>query len=205
MNQCSDIECFFLASKPTEKTNPDMSSYQNDGTFDQATGNCEGSIYIFNGKGKECRTAGISTSFFNCCSTDPGSFLFIRNNCGSEEAETVQQVDAGMCRYIGDYCKEKWPLIGCVQRANTYCCFNSKLGRIIHEQGRLQLQQFGASGNWGSPENPNCRGLTPEEFQMLDFSQIDLSEYFGDIRTKAVQEIQQKMEGKVREYYQNVR
>jgi len=109
-----------------------------------------------------------------------------------------------MCHYIGDYCQQKWPLIGCVQRANTYCCFNSKLGRIIHEQGRAQLRQFGAGGDWGGAENPNCRGFTPEEFQMLDFSRIDLSEYFGDIQTKSASRVQEDMQRQVSDFYDKV-
>ena len=202
--QCSDNACFNPSTMPTQTTGADTSSYHNDGTVDPSTGDCQGALYIFNGNGKECRTAGISTTFFNCCNTDPGSFLFIQNTCGSGDAETVQAVGKGMCHYIGDYCQQKWPLIGCVQRANTYCCFNSKLGRIIHEQGRIQLQQFGAGGDWGGAESPNCRGFTPEEFQMLDFSRIDLSEYFGDIKTKAASEVQQDMQRQVSDFYDKV-
>jgi len=202
--QCSDNACFNPSAMPTQTTGADTSSYQNDGTVDPSTGDCQGAIYIFNGRGRECSTAGISTTFFNCCDTDPGSFLFIQNTCGSGDAETVQAAGKGMCHYVGDYCRQKWPLIGCVQRANTYCCFNSKLGRIIHEQGRAQLQQFGTGGDWGGAENPNCRGFTPEEFQMLDFSRIDLSEYFGDIQTKSASGVQQNMQRQVSDFYDKV-
>ncbi|MFH1019100.1 MAG: conjugal transfer protein TraN [Pseudomonadota bacterium] len=52
----------------------------------------------------------------------------------------------------------------------VYCLFNSRMGRIIQEQGRGQLQQFKPDGNWGSTGAPNCEGFRPEEFQMLDFS-----------------------------------
>ncbi|MEW6419883.1 MAG: hypothetical protein AB1480_17500 [Nitrospirota bacterium] len=38
---------------------------------------------------------------------------------------------------------------------------------------------------------------------MLDFSRIDLSEYFADIQTKATEQIQQDMEDKINEFYQN--
>jgi conjugal transfer mating pair stabilization protein TraN len=203
--QCSPNACFDPALQPTETKNADLKGLHDDAEVDRATGDCRGTIMIFNGKPSECKTAGISTSFFNCCDTDEESLGPVRERCGDGDATTVQAVGAGRCHYVGDYCKEEWWLIGCVQRANTYCCFNSKLGRIIHEQGRHQLQQFAGNGGWGGAENPNCRGFTPEEFQMLDFSRIDLSEYFGDIRTKATQEIQRNMEGKVREYYQNIR
>lgn len=52
------------------------------------------------------------------------------------------------------------------------------MARIIHQQGRSQLNTI---GGFGSPENPDCRGLTPEEFQSIDFSKIDFSEYYGDL------------------------
>ena len=96
-------------------------------------------------------------------------------------------------------------MVGCVQRARVYCVFNSRLGRIIQEQGRLQLQAFAPDGRWGDAEHPNCRGFTPEEFQMLDFSQMDLSEYFQDIEHTAIEEIQETMNDKVHQFYENLR
>ena len=38
---------------------------------------------------------------------------------------------------------------------------------------------------------------------MLDFSKIDLGEYFADIKTKAMQQVQQDMKDKINEFYQN--
>ncbi|MFZ6006879.1 MAG: conjugal transfer protein TraN [Nitrospirota bacterium] len=125
--------------------------------------------------------------------------------CDQQDIETSTLNDSKYCHYVGDYCEKKWPLIGCVQKAKGYCCFNSKLGRIIHEQGRPQLINFGADGGWGSGKAPNCRGFTPEEFQMLDFSKIDMSEYFGDIQTKSQDQIQQNATDKVQQYYRNIR
>ena len=39
---------------------------------------------------------------------------------------------------------------------------------------------------------------------MLDFSRIDLSEYFGDIKTKAASEVQQHMQRHVSDFYDKV-
>ncbi len=168
-------------------------------------GNCLGQIYIFNGKSGECRTPGVNTTFFNCCSNNEGSFLFFEKYCKEEEWVTNAARDADRCHYIDEYCKTEWPIVGCVQEAKVYCCFKSKLGRIIQEQGRLQLKKFAPDGQWGSAEDPNCVGFTPEEFQMLDLSKMDLSEYFADIQTKAAEQIQQNMQDKVNEFYQNTR
>ncbi len=169
------------------------------GAVDTQTGQCLGAIAIFTGRAMDCRPPGVETSFFNCCDTDPGSFLFIQSYCSPEEVETVQAGANGACHYVGDYCKTEWPLVGCVQRENAYCCFNSKLGRIIQEQGRSQLKTF--PQGFGSPESPQCRGFTTDEFQMLDFSKIDLSEYFGDIKTKAAGQMKQEMQDKVNSYF----
>ena len=63
------------------------------------------------------------------------------------------------------------------------CCFNSTLGRIIAEQGRNQLTDI----DWGVASNPNCRGFTVEEFQRLDLSQMDLSEFTNSIQLPNVE------------------
>lgn len=205
INQCSPNSCVDLDTTSVNENSTDLTSYQNDGEIDSGTGECLGQILVFNGKPGECRTVGVETSFFNCCSNSSGSFLIFTKYCREEEWQTNAATEAGRAHYIGTYCVEEWPLIGCVQRANVYCVFKSKLSRIIHEQGRVQLNKFAPSGQWGSAESPNCVGFTPEEFQMLDFSKIDLSEYFGDIQTKAIEEIQQNMGDKVNEFYQNIK
>jgi len=146
-----------------------------------ATDDCLGDIEIFTGKGSECLQNGLDTSFFNCCNDSKSSTLLIEKHCPAASLKTVRARQADSAHYIGTYCKKELPLIGCVQKADVYCLFNSKMGRIIQEQGRVQLQQFNPDGNWGDTDTPNCEGLSPEEFQMLDFSEIDLSEMYGDI------------------------
>ncbi|MCV3378171.1 hypothetical protein L8T67_02110 [Campylobacter lari] len=47
---------------------------------------------------------------------------------------------------------------------------------MFNEQGSPQIGR-----GWGSPKSLDCRGFTPEEFQKLDFSEIDLSEFIADI------------------------
>ena len=200
--QCSDRSCFTIASQQTQQNNANTTSYQNDGKVDPSTGKCLGQIYIFNGKPSQCRPPGISTLYFNCCDTNPGSLWFIQSRCGTQEAMTVQQIAKKQCHYIGDYCQEDWWLVGCVQSASVYCCFNSQLGRIIQEQGRPQLQTF--QRGFGSAENPDCRGFTPEEFQHLDFSKIDLSEYVNGIVTTSQQSVANTMKKGITNYYNNV-
>lgn len=170
-----------------------------------ATGDCLGEIKIFNGKGNECLQNGWDTTFFNCCNDSVGDFLIFKEQCPDASLETVQAKQAGRTHFIGTYCKKSIPLVGCVQKADVYCLFNSKMGRIIQEQGRGQLQQFNPDGNWGSTGAPNCEGFTPEEFQMLDFSQIDLSEMFGNISPLPAPQLQNDVKSAVEEFQSKVR
>jgi len=102
------------------------------------------------------------------------------SGCDEDDINTSMFVKSKRCHKVGDYCEKKW-FTGCVQTAKRYCCFNSMMARIVHEQGRPQLNVFGPDGGWGPTDNPNCRGFTPEEFQSLDFNRIDLSEYYNVI------------------------
>jgi len=128
--------------------------------------------------------------------------------CDQKDSEAALFSASGYCHDLGTICDKKIKFIGCVQRSRRFCCFNSKMARIVAEQGRPQLKAFGPDGGWGTPENPNCRGFTPKEFQQLDFSRIDMSEYFGDIMAdmnQNIQDAQQKIQQGIQNHYQQTR
>jgi len=163
-------------------------------------GNCIGQIYIFKGSDERCRSDGLTIGFDDCCKDD--EYWFGLGQCKEEEKDLASSKAEGLCHYIGRYCSEEIDLGFteiCIEHKKTYCCFNSKLSRIVHEQGRPQLQSDISS--WGDPENPNCQGFTPDEFQMLDFSRIDLSEWYGDIQVKARDQIENEMQESVQGFY----
>lgn len=133
--------------------------------------------------------------------------VLMGSGCDQGDIQTGMQEKAKDCHFVGDYCQKRYRLIGCVQKAKGYCCFNSKMARIIHEQGRPQLNAFQPNGDWGTPASPNCRGFTPDEFQALDFSRIDLSEYFSDIQkdlTNKIQGAQQTITNSINTKFQKV-
>lgn len=134
--------------------------------------------------------------------------VLMGNGCSAQDIETAIYANSDYCRYLGTVCEKEIELMGCVQKAKRYCCFNSKMARIVQEQGRPQLKSFGPDGGWGTPENPNCRGFTPVEFQQLDFARIDLSEYFGDIEedlNEKIQAAQQTVQEKIGQHYEQIR
>jgi len=200
--QCSELPCVDGAQNPAVDNQADLSSFQADGEID-VDGQCSGSFLVFNGQASECQKAGWSTNYLNCCNDDKDKFWFIEENCSDSSIETVDAKISERAVYVGDYCQKDVKWIGCVQKAKAYCLFSSKLARIVQEQGRPQLQRFGTEGGWGTGENPNCGGFTPEEFQSLDFSLIDFSEFLDDVDPKDQASFEADLKQGINEFFQN--
>ncbi|WP_394805280.1 conjugal transfer protein TraN [Kordiimonas aquimaris] len=111
--------------------------------------------------------------------------------CDQQDFEAALLDGSGMCHFVGTYCVARIPFIGCIQKARSFCCFNSKLGRIIHQQGREQLKNF---DGFGEPKMPECRGFTPAEFQALNFSDMDLSEYYDELAARSEAQLKDTFE-----------
>ncbi len=122
--------------------------------------------------------------------------------CSEDDVITAAYNELGLCHYVGTKCVKKLPIVGCVQKAKVFCCFNSKLARIIQEQGRPQLKTI---DSWGSTDFPNCRGLTPQEFQNLDFSRIDLHEWQQDIKTQSQDFIRENLQSNFNAFMKNLK
>jgi conjugal transfer mating pair stabilization protein TraN len=110
-----------------------------------------------------------------------------------------------LCHEIGTYCSSKikiGPIKICIEKTKSYCCYNSRLARIINEQGRAQIGK-----GWGSAESPNCSGFTQNEFAAIDFSKIDLSEFMSEvmanIKMPNIQGMTQNVQGVVQQKMQN--
>jgi len=101
-------------------------------------------------------------------------------SCSSGDQQLMIRKGAGLCVTLGTYCSQE--ILGsCVKKKQGSCCFNSRLSRIINEQGRAQIGK-----SWGSPESPQCTGFTPAELQSLDYSQMNFSEFYADIHASAL-------------------
>jgi conjugal transfer mating pair stabilization protein TraN len=185
-NYCSPHPCQQWASSlEIDDTVEGANDKQPDGQIDE-NGNCLGTIYIFNGNDYRCRPPGLQTGGSNCCKKT--TTWFGLGTCKEREKILAKlrswgKLD-GQCHYVGSYCAVK--VLGiCLQKKKTYCCFHSVLARIVQEQGRKQLGM-----GWGEPKSPNCRGFTPDEFQRLDFSKMDFSEWYEDLQNRLDQNLQ---------------
>lgn len=102
------------------------------------------------------------------------------SSCEAGDQRTNMAKGQRLCHYVGTTCGKRVAGLGCVETIENHVCFNSRLARIIHEEGRPQLGR-----GWGTPEYPDASGFTIEELQKLDFSKMDLSEFTADVIREA--------------------
>lgn len=154
----------------------------------------EADLTLFSGTRETCtkKVFGIA----NCCS-GKGVPLLTPFLCPAAERELDRKDDAGLCHRVGAYCSDR--VLGvCVTRKDAYCCFESKLSRILQQQGRAQVNK-----RWDEPKRETCKGFTLDEFSLLDLSVMDFSEVYADFAAAAklpdeletTQQIQQRIEG----------
>ncbi|ONG37856.1 hypothetical protein BKE30_13690 [Alkanindiges hydrocarboniclasticus] len=94
-----------------------------------------------------------------------------------EEATLSMRRGANLCLPAGTYCSKK-VLGACIRKSEGHCCYNSTIAKIFNQQGRQQLY---GTVNFGDPKNPVCTGFTVTEFQKIDMSKIDFSEFYSQV------------------------
>lgn len=91
-------------------------------------------------------------------------------SCTQEEQALQLKRGSDSCLYVGSVCTQ-FNLGRCQEKTESYCCYNSRLARLVQEAAHEQL---GLS--WGEIAAADCRGLTAYEFSQVDLSGIDIEE-----------------------------
>jgi conjugal transfer mating pair stabilization protein TraN len=157
------------------------------------------SLTLFKGTRNTC--ASKVFGILNCCKGKgfplvPGIQLLVSLGCSREEMLLHERDAQGLCAYVGTYCSDS--VLGvCLTKKKVYCCFESKLSRILQEQGRKQLGK-----PWGKARAEQCLGFSLDEFARLDLSQMDFSEVYAEFteaarlpdELSAASDLQQKIE-----------
>lgn len=99
-------------------------------------------------------------------------------SCDQSEKVLAMKRGQNLCTYVGEYCSTRF-LGACVKKKQGYCCYNSRLARIIAEQGRAQLNK-----SYGPAQAPTCDGFDDAEITALDFGLMDLSEFYNEIQAR---------------------
>jgi len=135
-----------------------------------------GNFSLFQGSGQHCSKK--ATSYTNCCSQNPkGWGKEIGAKCSKDENLLAERRAKNLCVYVG---KEKVKSLGVTTVVkHHFCCWGNMLDKVVQVQGRKQL-----GINFGSGSSPNCRGLTLEEIQRIDWEQVDFTEFIEDFKLK---------------------
>jgi hypothetical protein len=155
-------------------------------------------ISIFKGNPQTC-TINFGGAFKDCCKAMKGVGIKFKvaRQCTADEQALAAANAEGRTVYIGAYTKNKVAGVK-TSKARAFCSFPSKIARIFQQEARRQLKI-----DWGSDlKNPNCRGLSIQELQSLDFNKMDLSELFEELQERAKhasEMMQTTMADKVRE------
>ena len=139
-----------------------------------------GEMTVFKGKRYRC-DLNLAGFVQNCCAKKG---IFSGACPQSTKVLRARRDGAGACRYIGIHRKKVLGIT--VKKREVYCCFNSKMARVVHEQTRGQLLKKGLwdvteNGGWGGAKNPHCGGMTTEQLQAIDFEAVDFSEIHGEL------------------------
>ncbi len=141
---------------------------------DVANSQDEMNVRAFTGEVKSCRKA--FAGFSNCCKDSGWGADVGLAHCDSDEMALGKAKAKKVTVSVGTKCDHK--VLGvCVQKSQVYCVFQGKLARIIQEQGRRD--QLGVG--FGSGDNPDCRGITVDELQHIDFDRVNFSDFYEDL------------------------
>lgn len=94
--------------------------------------------------------------------------------CTEDEFKLASDKQLKMCHFIGSQSKKQLGVT--ISKTEKWCCFNSPLARIIHEQAR---EQTTINKPWGTFATADCTGFTVAEFEKIDFSLVDLTEWIA--------------------------
>jgi conjugal transfer mating pair stabilization protein TraN len=125
--------------------------------------------------------------------------LLVLFACSQDEMKLDIKDRMGLCHNLGSYCSSSFLGI-CSTKRTAYCCFESKLSRVLQEQGRPQLGK-----PWGSAKKEQCQGFTVDEFARLDLSVMDFTDVYSDFMdaAKLPDEVQtmSDIQDKIQAYY----
>lgn len=146
-------------------------------------------IQIFKGIKRKCEKSVIDDVFFDCCFKKSGLATDIGlAKCNADELKLAEMNEMGLCHYVGTYKEEILDLLK-KSDVHVFCCFSSKIARVFQESAREQL-----GIGWGSPKEPQCRGLTKDEVARVDFSKIDLRDLAEAFPRKTPEDFEKKVE-----------
>lgn len=173
---CSDGSCADLEGSVNTDFGHAVSQLANLAKASEDYDYDEQKFRAFSGRAMFCRKSGFGYS--DCCKDSGWGQSAGLAKCNDEEQMLGQAKEKKTAVFVGTFCSRK--VLGkCVQRKSGYCVFDNKLARITQVQGRSGQLGFG----FGGASNPDCRGLTVDELQSIDFNAMDYSDFYDELNS----------------------
>lgn len=137
--------------------------------------------FVFKGQLLECSNLILGAG--NCCRDSGWGIDLNLVHCSDSEKQLGTARENKLVVSTGEYCYKRQDLpVGsvCIEHHETFCVFQSKLARLIQEQGRRDQLHIG----FGEGQYSNCSGLTPEQLQLINFKSINFAEFYKDIENR---------------------
>ena len=146
-------------------------------------------VQVFKGQKMQCSKSIADKIMYDCCFSYSGLAKDLGlKNCKSDEIALAEMRENGLCHYVGTY-PETFCDLWKSRDEHVFCCFGSKLSRILQENARAQLRI-----GWNEPKHASCRGLSLDEIAHLDFTRMNFSELYADYEKKLPASFQSKLE-----------
>lgn len=135
-----------------------------------------GNFSLFQGSCLHCSQK--PADYSNCCRMKgKGWGRELGAKCTKDEDILAEMRGKNLCEYIGKTTTKKMGVTTVVKR--HFCCFGNLLDKVVQREGRKQLGK-----SFGTGDNPDCRGLTLDEIQRINWELIDFSEFIEDLKVK---------------------
>lgn len=162
---CADGECAEDLSTENEEFGKSMSEMAAVGESAHEYNKTQSTLFA--GRAVECKIWPIN--FIDCCSEEGWGEKINLVHCRDEDKALGQAKLDYLAHYVGEYCSVE--VLGeCVERKRSYCVFDTKMARIIQEEGRLKQLNPNALG---SAKEPKCGGISVDELASLDMGKIE--------------------------------
>lgn len=131
-------------------------------------------VRAFTGAAKYCKK--FAVGFSNCCADSGWGNNMGLASCSSDEKALGKAKEKQLIISIGEFCSKK--VLGvCLEKKRSYCQFDSKLAQIVQQQGRNGQLHIG----FGGAKSPDCRGISVDELQAIDFDRLDFTPFMEDL------------------------
>ncbi|EHM0083513.1 type-F conjugative transfer system mating-pair stabilization protein TraN [Shigella sonnei] len=131
-------------------------------------------VRAFTGQAKFCKKA--AAGYSNCCKDSGWGQDIGLAKCSSDEKALAKAKSDKLTVSVGEFCSKKVPGV-CLEKKRSYCQFDSKLAQIVQQQGRNGQLRI----SFGSAKHPDCRGITVDELQKIQFDRLDFTNFYEDL------------------------